>query len=224
LFQLGRKKKQFFQQGDRMKDLRYKWEPFLKYGQRFEVDKNKLIYRQGEQGRGFYYLSIGEINITLLSDKGDERIINVVPPGMLFGEHGVNQEPYLTSAAAACLSVIYFFSDEAAAALYQEHPEAATIYTDSLIYKFRTIAEIISLMESPVEQQMAYYLLKLVEENGNASMNQTLFAKYLGANRVTVNKVIQKWKQKHYITLKNRQIEIMDLEKIRAIAYHEEIY
>src|SRR5581483_7661489 len=100
----------------------------------FEIEKNKLIYRQGEQGRGFYYLSSGEINISLLSDKGNERIINVVPSGMLFGEHGVNREPYLTSAAAVCPSVIYFFSDEAAAELYQRHPEASVIYTDSLIY------------------------------------------------------------------------------------------
>lgn len=201
-----------------MKELRYKWEPYLKYGQRFEVEKNRIIYRQGDNGRGFYYLSLGEINITLLSDKGDERIINVVPPGMLFGEHGVYQEPYLTSAAAACPSVIYFFSDEAAAAIYKEHQDAAVIYTDSLIYKFRTLAEILSLIESPVEQQMAYYLLKLSEENGSASMNQTTFAKYLGTSRITLNRVIQKWKQQDYITLQNRQIVIKNMEKIKAIA------
>lgn len=201
-----------------MQELRYKWEPFLKYGQRFEVEKNKVIYRQGHSGRGFYYLSIGEINITLLSEKGNERIINVVPPGMLFGEHGVHQEPYLTSATAACPSVIYFFSDEAAAAIYAEHPEASVIYTESLIYKFRTLAEILSLIESPVEQQMAYYLLKLSEENGSASMNQTSFAKYIGTSRITLNRVIQKWKQENYITLQNRQIVIKDMEKIKAIA------
>lgn len=206
-----------------MKELRYKWEPYLKYGQRFEVERNKLIYRQGEKGRGFYYLSIGEIKITLLSDKGDERIINVVPPGMLFGEHGINQEHYLTSGYAACPSVIYFFSDEAASAIYAKHPEAAAIFTDSLIYKFRTIAEIISLMESPVEQQMAHYLLKLFyENNGSASMNQTALAKYLGASRITVNRVIQKWKQERYIKLVNRQIMIQDFEKLQEIANYKE--
>ncbi|WP_066365385.1 Crp/Fnr family transcriptional regulator [Neobacillus fumarioli] len=203
-----------------MKDLRYRWKSFLQYGIRSEVEKNKLIYRQGEQGKGFYYLGSGEVNIILLSDKGHERIINVVPAGMLFGEHGVDGQPYLTSATAACPSVIYFFSDEMAFALYQEHPEAAAIFTDSLIYKFRIIAEMISLMESPIEQQMAYFLLKLVEENRNASMNQTLFAKYLGANRITVHKVIQKWKQQQYIAVKNRQIVILNFEKIKAIAHN----
>ncbi|WP_163182785.1 Crp/Fnr family transcriptional regulator [Neobacillus sedimentimangrovi] len=205
-----------------MKELLYKWEPYLKYGQRFEVERNKVIYRQGEKGRGFFYLSMGEIKITLLSDKGDERIINVVPQGMLFGEHGIHQEPYLTSAAAGCPSVIYYFSDEAAATIYARHPEAAEIYTNSLIYKFRTIAEIISHIDCPVEQQMAHYLLKLFyENNGSASMNQTSLAKYLGASRITINRIIQKWKQKNYITLKNRQILINDVEKIKAIAHDE---
>lgn len=205
-----------------MKELLYKWEPFLKYGQRFQAERQKLIYRQGEKGRGFYYLSIGEIKITLLSDQGNERIINIVPPGMLFGEHGVQQEPYLTSATTTCPSTIYFFSDEAVAEIYSEFPAAAAIYTDSLIYKFRTLAEIISLIDSPVEQQMAYYLVKLYEENGSAAMNQTTFAKYLGSSRITVNKVIQKWKQDHYITLEGRQIIIKNIETLKAIANNQD--
>ncbi|WP_396654874.1 Crp/Fnr family transcriptional regulator [Mesobacillus jeotgali] len=58
-----------------------------------EFEKNKVVYLQGEAGRGIYYLKKGEIKVTLLSDKGDERIINMVPPGMLFGEHGVHGKP-----------------------------------------------------------------------------------------------------------------------------------
>lgn len=203
-----------------MNDLRYRWEPYLSYGQLFEVEKNKVIYHQGEAGRGIYYLKSGEIKITLLSDKGDERIINIVPPGMLFGEHGVHGEPYLTSGTTTCSSIIYYFSDESIASICKEHPGAAGIYTDSLIYKFRTLAEIIAHLDSPVEQQMAFYLLKLVQENGNASMNQTTFSKYIGTSRITVNKIIQKWKQKGYIELHKREIIIQDFEKVRAIANH----
>lgn len=201
-----------------MLTLRYEWKPFLKYGQILEMEKNKVVYHQGETGRGFYYLNKGEIKITLLSDKGDERIINVVPPGMLFGEHGVHQEPYLTSAMTTCPSTVYYFSDEALLQVCKDHPQAATIFTNSLIYKFRILAEIISLIDSPVDQQMAYYLIKLVQENGNVPMNQTSLARYIGTSRITVNKVIQKWKQDEYIELHNRQIIIKDMEKMKEIA------
>jgi CRP/FNR family transcriptional regulator, cyclic AMP receptor protein len=201
-----------------MLNLRHKWGPYLKHGQLLEMEKNKVVYHQGETGRGFYYLSSGEVKITLLSDKGDERIINVVPPGMLFGEHGIHEDPYLTSAMTTCPSTVYFFSDEALANTCKEHPEAATVFTNSLIYKFRILAEIITLIDSPVEQQMAYYLLKLVRENGNVPMNQTSLAKYIGTSRITINKVIQKWKQNDYIELHNRQIVIKEMERIKAIS------
>ena len=206
-----------------MQVLRYLWEPYLSYGQLFEFEKNKVVYLQGEAGRGIYYLKKGEIKGTLLSDKGDERIINMVPPGMLFGEHGVHGEPYLTSGTTTCLSTVYYFSDDVIATICKNHPEAAGIYTDSLIYKFRTLAEIIAHLDSPVEQQMAFYLLKLVQENGNASMNQTAFSKYIGTSRITVNKIIQKWKQNGYIELKKREIIIIDFHKIRAIASHHHL-
>lgn len=206
-----------------MLTLKNRWEPYLEYGQVLELAKNKVVYRQGETGRGFYYLQDGEIKITLLSEKGHERIINIVPPGMLFGEHGVQEEPYLTGAITTCPSIIYFFSDDVMATICKEHPQAAAIYSDSLIYKFRVLAEIISLLDSPVEQQMAYYILKLVQENGSISMNQTSFAKYIGSSRITVNQVFQKWKQHGYIELSNRQILILDFEKIREIATKKEI-
>ncbi|MGD6901559.1 Crp/Fnr family transcriptional regulator [Bacillus infantis] len=201
-----------------MQDLRYLWEPFLSYGQSFEVEKNKVVYHQGEAGKGIYYLKKGEIKIMLLSDYGDERIINIVPPGMLFGEHGIHGEPYLTSSTTTSASTVYFFSNDVLAAIFKDHSDAAGIYTDSLIYKFRTLAEIIAHLDSQVEQQMAFYLLKLVRENGSASMNQTAFAKYIGTSRITVNKIIQKWKQNDYVELNKREIVIIDFDKIREIA------
>ncbi|WLR57239.1 Crp/Fnr family transcriptional regulator [Mesobacillus subterraneus] len=203
--------------------LRYQWEPYLSYGKLFEFEKNKVVYLQGEAGRGIFYLKKGEIKVTLLSDKGDERIINMVPPGMLFGEHGVHGEPYLTSGTTTCPSLVYYFSDDVIATICRQHPEAAGIYTDSLIYKFRTLAEIIAHLDSPVEQQMAFYLLKLVQENGNASMNQTAFSKYIGTSRITVNKIIQKWKQNGYIELHKREIIITNFDKIRALASHHHV-
>lgn len=200
-----------------MLNLRYTWSPFLKYGQFIEVKENTVIYHQGEDGKGFYYLSKGEIKITILSDKGDERTVNYVPEGMLFGENGIHKEFYSTNAITTSPSVLYFFSDEALLKVCKEHPNAATIFTNSLIYKFRLLAEIITFLDSPVEQQMAHYLLKLVNENGKFAINQTAFARYVGTSRITVNKIIQKWVNAGIIKLSSQTIDIIDINKIREI-------
>ncbi|MEX6702756.1 Crp/Fnr family transcriptional regulator [Peribacillus frigoritolerans] len=200
-----------------MLNLRYTWSPFLTYGQFIEVKENTVIYNQGEDGKGFYYLSKGEIKITILSDKGDERTVNYVPEGMLFGENGINKEFYSTNAITTSPSVLYFFSDEALLKVCKEYPNAATIFTNSLIYKFRLLAEIITFLDSPVEQQMAHYLLKLVNENGKFAINQTAFARYVGTSRITVNKIIQKWVNDGIIKLSSQTIDIIDINKIREI-------
>ncbi len=135
----------------------------------------------------------------------------------MFGEHGVNKESYLTSAITTTPSVIYYFSDEALSRISKEHPEAAILFTNSLIYKFRILAEIISFLNSPVEQQMAHYLLKLVNENGIFLMDQTSFARYIGTSRITVNKILNKWKTQHIITISNRTIQIEDIEGLKTI-------
>lgn len=200
-----------------MKNLRYSWSPYLKYGNKLDFVENSVVYRQGCDGKGFFFLFSGGIKITLLSQEGVERTVNYVPEGMLFGEHGARKQSYLTSAITTSSSVVYHFSDDALAKICNDHPEAACIFTNSLIYKFRILAEIISFLNAPVEQQMAHYLIKLINENGHFSIDQTSFARYIGTSRITINKLLNKWKNQKIILLSNRTIDILDIHRLKEI-------
>jgi CRP-like cAMP-binding protein len=102
----------------------------------------------------------------------------------------------------------------------KEHPEAALLFTNSLIYKVRLLAELISFHDSPIEQQTAHYLLKLLQIHGNENIpiDQTSLARYIGTSRITVNKIIQKWKNLKLVEFCHRgEIVITDIEKLREI-------
>ncbi len=200
-----------------MVNLRYIWRPFLKYGQMIKLEENTTIYYQGEDGKGFYYLDKGSVKITLLTEKGAERTVNYVPEGMLLGENGINKEPYLTTAITITPSVLYYFTNEVMLKIYEEEPKAVILFTNSLLYKFRLLAEIITFLNLPVEQQMAHYLLKLVKENEEFPFNQTSFARYVGTSRITVNKIIQKWSKEKLIELSNQNIYIKNISKLKEI-------
>lgn len=200
-----------------MNNLRNAWSPYLKYGNKLVLEENSVVYRQGDEGKGFFFLSEGGIKITLLSKEGVERTVNYVPEGMLFGEHGSRKQSFLTSALTTCSTVVYHFSDEALEKVCENHPEAACIFTNSLIYKFRILAEIIAFLNSPVEQQMAHYLLKLINENGSFSIDQTSYARYIGTSRITVNKILNKWKTQKIIDLSKRTIEILDTNRLKEL-------
>jgi len=203
-----------------MADLRFQWTPYLIHGKKIETVKHTTIYRQGDVGTGFYYLDKGSVKITLLSENGHERSIDYIPLGGLFGEHGAYKGSYLTSAITTAASVIYFFSDEVLSRICQDHPQAAVIFTNSQIYKLRLLAEIISFTDSPIEQQMANFLLKLavVHEDNHIPIDQTSFARYIDTSRITVNKILQKWRQQGLIELSERgAIRVVDLQSLRGI-------
>ncbi|WP_289139459.1 Crp/Fnr family transcriptional regulator [uncultured Brevibacillus sp.] len=200
--------------------LRSQWAPYLIYGKKIEMGKHKTIYRQDDVGIGFYYLDKGSVKITLLSENGHERSIDYIPLGGLFGEHGAYSGSYLTSAVTTATSVIYFFSDEVLSRICQDHPQAAVIFTNSQIYKLRLLAEIIAFTDSPIEQQMANFLLKLiaVHEDNHIPIDQTSFARYIDTSRITVNKILQKWRQQGLIELSERSaIRVVDLKGLRGI-------
>lgn len=94
------------------------------------------------------------------------------------------------------------------------------IFTNSQIYKLRLLAEIIAFSDSPIELQLANYLLKLtsVHEGNHIPIDQTSLARYIDTSRITVNKILQKWRQQGLIELSERSvIRVVDVEGLRRI-------
>lgn len=197
----------------------FAWEPFISYGKKRQVKKNAILYRQGEIGSGFYYLDQGEVKIKLLSDKGDERIIDYISPGELLGEQGIKGEAYFTTASVTKTSTLFYFSNEAFQQICKDHPTAANIIMNSIIRKVRLLAKTVSLQNSSMEHQMAHFLYKLYKKHRKTDLtiDQTSLAHYIGTSRVTVYKILQQWKTREIITITNRKIHLIDVEKLQSI-------
>lgn len=201
--------------------LRYTWEPYVQYGKRMELDKDTFIYRQQEKGRGFYYLSEGLICNTIVSSEGDEHVINYITEGMLFGEPGIQHQPYITSAYAVRPSIIHYFSNQTFQEICHTFPEAQFIFTKALLYKHRTLTEMIRFMDGSVEQKIAYFTIKLDYDIGEMiPFTQTNFAHFISISRKSVNQVINKWEKEGIIRINGDKLEILDkmrLKKLRSL-------
>lgn len=209
----------FGEGGKVVHSLRYQWEPYVSYGQKRHLKKNSILFRQGEKGRGFYYLHEGQVAVKLLSDQGMERIIDYLPEGYLLGEQGLREEPYFTTVIMEKNSTLYYFSTENFQQICYEHPEASDIFMNSLIQKVRLLAETVSLLNSPLDYQMAHFVYKLYQKYGttNIPISQTALARYIGTSRITVYKILQKWIKNGWIEVSNRSICICNLAEIEAI-------
>ncbi|MFD1706247.1 Crp/Fnr family transcriptional regulator [Siminovitchia sediminis] len=199
--------------------IRYKWEPFVKYGHKRLRCKGDTIYSQGEKGEGFYYLSEGVICIRLFSEGGKERIIDYMLEGSIFGEQGVSNEPYTVTAIADTDVVIYYFPTESLKEICSRHPEAKEIFISSQISKLRMLTETYAILNKPFEQQMAHFLIQLCKKHNSQSLpiSQIALAQYIGTTRITVYKIIQKWTKKNLVLQSKQKIEVIDIPGMKAL-------
>ena len=189
------------------------WKRYLHYGDKRFYDENTIVFNQGEVGEGFYYLDDGMVINKFLSITGEERYINHISTGMLFGEEGSNGNPFLYTAITTAPSTIYFFSQQVFMELCKTHPEAGITFINFQIYNFRKRIELIKLLDSNIETQMIFYLSQFVNESLDIPFNQTSIANDLVTSRVTINKIIRKWKEKGLIKLSRQKIQILDRDK-----------
>lgn len=176
-----------------------------------------MLYRQGDEIGGFYYLKAGKIIISILRKDGYERIIDFVYPESLLGEQMVNDEPAFTTAKAQVDSTLYFFSEYKFKELCEAHPEAASEFGISLIRKIRLFANINLVLNAPIDVQLAFFLLNLAEKKASNTIevNQTSLANYIGKSRVAVWKVLKEWKEEDIIEINKRSIIIKNIERLK---------
>ncbi|MEK4025264.1 Crp/Fnr family transcriptional regulator [Mammaliicoccus sciuri] len=198
--------------------LRYSWQPYLDFGQQLDLDQGVFVYQQHEEGKGFYYLNNGLIMNSIISTDGNEHVINYITEGMLFGEPGIFHEPYITNARAVRSSVVYYFSDLAYNEVCDAFPEARLVFTKALLFKLRTMAEIVTFMNGNIEQKIAHFTIKLDSEIGEViPFTQTNFAEFLGISRKSVNQVINKWRKEGIIDVVGDVLEIKDRQRLKEI-------
>jgi CRP-like cAMP-binding protein len=204
-----------------MNEITCSWNSYLAsgYGEKKVFKKNTVLFHQGETGKGFYFLTDGEVKISVISNEGHERTIDYVRPGELLGEQGFINDPYATTAKTTTTSTLYYFSNQTFNLLCSEIPEASIVFTNSLIMKVRLLAESIILLNAPAEHRLAHFLYKIYKKTGehNLKMSQIALGHFIGTSRITVYKILKQLEQKGLIELKNGDIQLLNIQELENL-------
>ncbi|MGE5701433.1 MAG: Crp/Fnr family transcriptional regulator [Clostridia bacterium] len=195
------------------------WQNYLKYGERQFKKRKTIIYSQGEIGNGFYYLHSGMVKIVTVKPDGSRKILDIHGQGKLFGEQAIDEQAYFSTAIAVENTVVYYFSKEAFRDMVQACPDFLTFFVDSIVQKMRILGEDILLKAFTAEQYIAYSLSKLrrTYRSDRISMTQQDIANCTGLTRITVYKILKKWKESDLIDIQNRMIVIKEQEKLSSM-------
>ena len=201
----------------KVKSNLFNWSRYTDYADIKILKKDTVLFQQGDKANGFYYLQKGNVIISILREDGYERIIDFVFPGSLIGQQMINRTSSFTTARLFSDSILYLFSKEQFEVLCREHPEVSEEFGNSIIRNIRLLANINSVLNAPIETQLAFFLINLYEKKGNEmiQVNQTTISNYIGKSRVAVWKVLKEWRNNEIIDINNQSFVIKDIEKLK---------
>jgi len=185
------------------------------------------IYREGDACSGLFVLLKGEVHLYKAGLQGQEAIISVIHPVIMFNEvASLDRGPNPTSAIAAKDCFTWHIDQEAFGELIVKYPLVGTSLLRVLARRNRLLlSSFEDLFSRPVVARTARILLQL-SENGNRPIYRLTHTNLeLAARAATVpeaiSRTIQKFASDNLIERNRTEIQIIDPDALSALALIE---
>jgi len=172
-----------------------------------------LIYLQQTEATCFYYLKSGRVKSFILSENGNEKVLNIYKEGSLFGEASFFDElPRVSSAVALTPCEIVPIDRELVYAEIRKDPELAMAMLKYLARTVRLMSSHVDDMAfRPAHWRVARYLTALKSDpDGSVPCTQDEIADSISVSRVTVSRVLREFAQKGWLSTGYRSIRLLD--------------
>jgi CRP-like cAMP-binding protein len=189
------------------------------------VGKGTSLFSKGDLVGGFYVVVYGQVKLSLPSDHGTEKVIDLVGPGESFGEAIMFLgTPSLVSATALADALLLLISRDVVMDQIERDPVFARGMLASLSMRLHTMVkdvETYTLRSST--QRVIGYLLQYQPDDGE-STNQLEIrlpaSKYVIASRLnltkeTLSRIFHELSQAALINVRGKQIDVLDVAKLR---------
>ncbi len=201
----------------------------LKYMQRLEIKKDKVIYKEGTFSKGTYILRKGKIKIFQTNKEGKEQIAYIYRKGEIMGYRPLLcGDVHPVSAAALEDCVLSFIPKKFFLHALDESPVLARRLLDNLSHEFIVwINKLTLFAQQPVKERVALSLLIIgekykKEENSNElvviNLSRDNIANYVGTSTETLVRILRYLKDEKIISTSGRKITILKPKELEKIA------
>lgn len=185
--------------------------------------KGELLFSFGEEAKGFYVVASGKVKIYRLSPDGKERILHIVHPGATFAEAAIFGDGlYPAFAEPLEKSVLLFFPRDEFLGLLHRHSQIAINMIGGLARFLRQFAaQIEELTFKDVPARLALFLFELKEDDSDTivlPISKTQLASRLGTVSETLSRTFRKLSDEGIISVKGKEIRILDPERLEELA------
>jgi len=195
-------------------------------GTKRSFKKESFLFLAGEDARGFYYVTSGEVRVFRMDDSGKEVEIVRLRSGDFFGEAVVIiSGKFPAFARAARDTEVLFFERLAVLRSIRAEPAVAEFFLALLANKCILLNQRIETLSlRTVRQRLAQYLLAHCGTDRSWSTDLAIkkseLAKHLGTISETLSRTFRRMERDGLIQVKGRSIRVLDCEKLRQELNH----
>ena len=182
--------------------------------------RGETLFRKDDPGMHLYVVLSGAVKIALPGEFGQEALVSIMRAGDFLGELSLfDGSPRSASATALEDTKAALLARDDFLTFLEVHPAAVRVVLDALAKTIRRLSDRVEdLIFLDVPSRVAKYLLDLAQADGTAKLELTLtqdeLAAFIGASRVSVNRVLGDLERREIIGIRRRHIVIVDPERL----------
>ncbi len=183
--------------------------------------RGEVIFRKDDPATHLYLVLEGAVKIALPGEFGQEALVAIMRPGEFFGELAlVDRTPRSATAVALEDTRAALLAGDDFMAFLERHPSAVRVVLETLARTIRRLSDRVEhLTFLDVPSRVAKYLLDLTHAHEGATpaelgLTQDELAAFVGASRVSVNRVLGDLERRDIIGVRRRRITIKDPERL----------
>lgn len=190
------------------------------------VPKGQMIFRRGDPCVGFHAVVFGQVKLAFVSPQGSEKVVDIVGPGMSFGEALMfTDRPYVVYAQALVDSMLLHVTKAVIDAEIARDPRLARRMIAGLSRRLHGLVADVEAysLRSGVQRVIGYLLRDLDERkvtNGPVRItldaNKGVIASRLNLTPEHFSRVLAELTNEGLIAVHGAQIEILDPVRIRS--------
>ena len=190
-----------------------------------DVPRGSVLFHRGDPCHGFHIVIFGQIKLAVETPKGDEKVIELIGPGMSFGEPVMFLgKPYMVSATTLADSLLLHVASDVVCAGIESDPGFARRIIAGLSRRLQTLIndlEAVSL-RSGTQRVIGYLLRDNPEPGATNTLRVTLPAKKgVIASRLNLthehfSRILHELIEARLIDVEGLQVTITDIARLRS--------
>lgn len=183
-----------------------------------------ILFSQGQPAERFYLVVEGGIDLFRLSEKGDEKVIDIIRPGQTFAEAVMFMagHAYPVSARAELPSELLSFENRTFRRLLEDSPETCMRLLATMSRRLHhLVMEIDNLSLRDATHRLVQYLLQEVPEQQAGALSVKLdMPKHVLASRLsiqpeTLSRILARMRAQELLAVSGSRIELRDIPALR---------